>query len=196
MKKKPAFTVCLRTASGEVTPIESQDPSSSSIASRRPWKAPLPVWTLELEPLGSRPNDAASRMHFCRSGIASYPRRDVAALAKVLAEDIEMGAPPYWAKLQGRDLVRHLLGLIVHTIEDFTYHREWCSGLEYALEFTGHVGDQELQGIDLISLNERGEISNLDVLMRPVTGVIALREIIAPQMAAYLAQRTEDPTST
>jgi hypothetical protein len=25
MKKKPAFTVCLRTASGEVTPIESQD---------------------------------------------------------------------------------------------------------------------------------------------------------------------------
>ena len=122
--------------------------------------------------------------------------KDVDALTKVLAEDIQMGAPPYWTRLQGRDVVRHLLGLIIHTIEDFTYHREWCSGREYALEFTGHVGDLQLQGIDLISVNERGEISNLDVLMRPVTGVIALREIIAPQMAAYLAQRTEAPTST
>jgi hypothetical protein len=121
--------------------------------------------------------------------------RDVAALAKVLAEDIEMGAPPYWAKLQGRDLVRHLLGLIVHTIEDFTYHREWHSGREYALEFTGHVGDRQLQGIDLISVNERGQVSNLDVLMRPVNAVIALREIIAPQMAAFLAQRSGEPPS-
>ena len=121
--------------------------------------------------------------------------RDVAALAKVLAEDIEMGAPPYWTKLQGRDLVRHLLGLIVHTIEDFTYHREWRSGREYALEFTGHVGDLQLQGIDLITVNERGEVSNLDVLMRPVTAVIALREIIAPQMAAFLAQRSDEPPS-
>ena len=121
--------------------------------------------------------------------------RDVAALAKVVAEDIEMGAPPYWTKLQGRDLVCHLLGLIVHTIEDFTYHREWRSGREYALEFTGHVGDLQLQGIDLITVNERGEVSNLDVLMRPVTAVIALREIIAPQMAAFLAQRSDEPPS-
>ncbi len=116
--------------------------------------------------------------------------RDLPALPAVLAENVSLGAPPYWGKLEGRDLVGHLLGLIVHTIEGFTYHREWRDGSEFALEFRGRVGDQELQGIDLITLNARGEIQNLDVLMRPVNAVVALREAIAPKMAAFLAERS------
>ena len=116
--------------------------------------------------------------------------RDLPALLAVLAENVSLGAPPYWGKLEGRDLVGHLLGLIVHTIEGFTYHREWRDGPEFALEFRGRVGDQELQGIDLITLNARGEIQNLDVLMRPVNAVVALREAIAPKMAAFLAERS------
>ena len=113
--------------------------------------------------------------------------RDLEALASVLADGITMGAPPYWTRLQGRPLVAHLLGHIVHTIEDFTYRREWSEGRELALEFTGHVGDCALQGIDLITLGEDGRIARLDVLMRPVNAVVELRERIAPQMAAFLA---------
>jgi hypothetical protein len=115
--------------------------------------------------------------------------RDVEALRDVLAEDVVLGAPPYWNELEGRDMVAHLLGLIVHTIEDFTYHREWLSGSELALEFKGRVGDLDLQGIDLISLDEQGRIRRLEVPMRPVNAVIALRETIAPQMAAFLSER-------
>lgn len=117
--------------------------------------------------------------------------KDLVALEAVLAEDISMGAPPYWQKLSGRPLVHHLLGLIANTIEDFTYHREWQQGGELALEFTGHVGDLELQGIDLISLDESGRlIRNLDVLMRPLGSIEALRDTIAPQMAAYIARNS------
>ncbi len=112
--------------------------------------------------------------------------RDLAALPAVIAEDVTMGPPPYWNKFEGRDLVCHLLGIIVETIEDFTYHREWSDGPELALEFTGHVGDLNVQGIDLITLNEAGQIQNLDVLMRPVNTVIALRERVVPRMAEYL----------
>ncbi len=116
--------------------------------------------------------------------------RDLAGLEKLLAPDVTMGAPPYWDKLTGRPLVHHLLGLIIHTIEDFTYHREWHDdsrgNAEIALEFHGHVGELELQGIDLISLNERGEIRNLDVVIRPMNALAALRDVIAPQMAKYL----------
>ena len=114
--------------------------------------------------------------------------KDLASLDGALADEIELGAPPYWGRLKGRRLVHHLLGLIVHTIDDFTYHRQWVAGAELALEFRGHVGDCELQGIDLISLDPSGKIFRLDVLMRPVNAVIALREIIAPQMAEFLAK--------
>jgi hypothetical protein len=114
--------------------------------------------------------------------------RDVAALAAVLAPDVELGAPPYWDALRGAALVQHLLGLILETIEGFTYHREWKLGGELALEFRGRVAGLELQGIDLISLDAAGRIRRLDVPMRPVNAVIALREAIKPRMAAYLAK--------
>ena len=116
--------------------------------------------------------------------------RDLLGLEKLLATEITMGAPPYWDKLSGRPLVHHLLGLIIHTIEDFTYHREWHDDSrgngEIALEFRGHIGELDIQGIDLISLNESGEIQNLDVMIRPINALAALRDAIAPQMAEYL----------
>jgi hypothetical protein len=121
--------------------------------------------------------------------------RDLVELEKLLASDVTMGAPPYWDKLSGRPLVHHLLGLIIHTIEDFTYHREWHDDSlgrgEIALEFRGHVGELDLQGIDLISLNEHGEIRNLDVVIRPMNALSALRDVIAPQMADYLRKMNE-----
>ena len=114
--------------------------------------------------------------------------RDLAGLREILAEDVSIGAPPYWPKLEGRDLVCHLLGIIIHTIEDFTYRREWSSGAELALEFTGHVKGLDLQGIDLITLNAENQVVNLDVLMRPLNGVTALRDIVAPQMAEFFSR--------
>lgn len=115
--------------------------------------------------------------------------KDLAALHDVLAEDVTLGAPPYWRPLTGRPLVHHLLGLIVHTIEGFTYHREWVAGRELALEFRGKVGDAELQGVDLITLDDEGRIARIDVPMRPANAVAALRESVAPRMAEWLARR-------
>jgi hypothetical protein len=116
--------------------------------------------------------------------------KDLVALAKILAEDVTIGAPPYWDKLQGRLIVHHLLGLIIQTVEDFTYHREWHDDSRgegaIALEFRGHLGELKLQGIDLITLNERGELQNIDVMIRPMNALSALRDVIAPQMVEFL----------
>lgn len=114
--------------------------------------------------------------------------RDVKALAALLASDIEVGAPPYWEPFRGAALAQQLLGLILETVEGFTYHREWQDGAELALEFRGRVGAFELQGIDRISLDAAGRIRRLDVLMRPVNSVNALIEKIAPRMMEYLAE--------
>ena len=118
--------------------------------------------------------------------------QDLDALSPLLAEDISLGAPPYWPRFEGRELVDHLLGLILHSVEGFSYHREWQHGSELALEFRGRVGELELQGIDLISVND-GLVQSLDVLMRPVNAVNALQEIIAPRMASFLAAKAKAP---
>ena len=119
--------------------------------------------------------------------------RDLAALPGLLAPNVTLGAPPYWQRLEGERTVGHLLGLILQTIEDFTYHREWVQGAELALEFTGRVDALELQGIDLITLEAGGRVRNLDVLMRPVNAVLALRDRIAPQMVRFLSGAASEP---
>jgi hypothetical protein len=120
--------------------------------------------------------------------------KDLDGLRDILAEDVSLGAPPYWARLEGREIVHHLLGLIVNTIEGFRYRREWQNERELALEFTGRVGELELQGIDLISLDGSLRVQNLDVMIRPINAAVALREAIAPRMASFLAQRSRpDP---
>ena len=111
--------------------------------------------------------------------------RDLGALAGALAPDVTIGAPPYWNKLSGEKVVHQLLGLVIETIEGFTYHREWQNGVELALEFTGRVGDLDVQGIDLITLDASNRIQNIDVLMRPVNTVIELQKRITPRMAAF-----------
>ena len=114
--------------------------------------------------------------------------RDLDALRALLAEDVSIGPPPYWGRIEGRENVHFLLGLILETIEGFRYRREWTDGPELALEFLGRVGETELQGIDLITLDDAGErVASLDVLIRPARAVAALREIIAPKMTAFLA---------
>jgi len=115
--------------------------------------------------------------------------RDLEGLGEMLAEDVSIGAPPYWQRLEGRHLVHHLHGLIIQTIEGFLYHREWQRGGELALEFTGRVEGLDLQGIDLISLDTEGSIARLDVLIRPVNAVNALMGIITPQVATFLAEQ-------
>lgn len=116
--------------------------------------------------------------------------RDLAGLRELIADGASLGAPPYWDRFEGIDLVHHLLGLILHTIEDFRYHREWVNGAELALEFTGHVDGLELQGIDLITLDEEGKLVGLDVMIRPVNAVTALIARVAPRMTEYLAARS------
>ena len=135
-------------------------------------------------------NMAADIDTFLERWHAIVATKDLDGLRRILADDVRLGAPPYWSKLEGVDLVCHLLGLVITTIEGFTYHREWRSEDGVALEFTGRVGEQELQGVDLIALNADGKVTSLDVPMRPVNSVVALQKAIAPRMEAYLSGQT------
>jgi hypothetical protein len=88
-----------------------------------------------------------------------------------------------WGRLEEKAIVQKLLGVIVETIEGFTYHRQWANGGELALEFCGRVGGLELQGIDVITLDDAGRIAQLDVMIRPINALLALRDRVAERMA-------------
>ena len=115
--------------------------------------------------------------------------RDAEALDALLADDVTLGAPPYWKRFEGRETVLFLLHHILHTFEDFAYHRQWADGPELALEFTARVGDLPLQGVDLLHLDAEGRLAGLDVLIRPHDAVAELIRRVSPHMVEFLARR-------
>ena len=58
---------------------------------------------------------------------------------------------------------------------------------EWALEFSAEVGGKSVHGIDLVSLNEAGLISEFTVLARPPNAVAALKDEMMRRVPVRLA---------
>ena len=115
--------------------------------------------------------------------------KDAGAIAALLAPDVEAGGPAYWGKLRGKDTVAHFVGLGIRIAAGLTFLREWVGEQGIAIEFKGKIGEQSFQGINLVTLDDAGRVKTLDILMRPTGAVTALRDLVTPQMTAYLLER-------
>ena len=99
---------------------------------------------------------------------------DMAALHHLLAENVTFHSPFAWTPKQGRALTGGILATVSEVFEDFTYHRQWVDGPEWALEFSARVNGLELKGLDLVSLDEEGLIVRFEVLVRPANALAEL----------------------
>jgi len=115
--------------------------------------------------------------------------KDVGAIDGLLAPDVEVGGPAFWGKLRGKDTAAHFVGLGVRVAAGLTFLREWVSEDGLAIEFKGKIGEQNFQGVNLIAFDDAGRVKSLDILIRPVNAVVALRDLVTPQMTAYLLGR-------
>lgn len=100
--------------------------------------------------------------------------KDTTRLGNLLADDILFYSPVFWQPKQGKMAAFIILSTVIEVFEDFTYHREWLMGDEWALEFSARIGDKQLKGLDLITLDESGKIVRFEVLIRPLNGLQAL----------------------
>ncbi|MEM9735247.1 MAG: nuclear transport factor 2 family protein [Pseudomonadota bacterium] len=102
--------------------------------------------------------------------------KDQAGLAAMLAEDVTFRPPTYWAEWQGREVVALLLEHVGGIFEGLTYRRTWMDGPNHALEFQAKVGELDIVGVDLLTCNEAGLITDFEVVARPYKTVGLLRE--------------------
>jgi hypothetical protein len=115
--------------------------------------------------------------------------KDADAIPTILAPDVEVGGPAFWGKLRGKDTVAHFVGLGIRISAGLTFLREWASEQGIAIEFKGKIGEQSFQGVNLITLDDAGRVKTLDILIRPINAAAALRDLVTPQMTAYLLGR-------
>ncbi len=115
-------------------------------------------------------------------------RHDVNVLTELLAEDAVFRSPVVWKPKEGRAAVILYLTSAVEVLKDFKYHRVLTGDDSVGLEFTAHVGDLTVKGIDLIRFNEAGKIIDFEVLVRPASALQAL----GAEMGKQLALRSDE----
>jgi hypothetical protein len=107
---------------------------------------------------------------------------DHAGMVDALAPDVKFNSPVAFKPFEGREAVSKLFEALLETFEDFRYTDEIDAGGVHALIFRARVGDKELEGLDLLRMDEDGKIAEFTVMVRPASGLMALGQAMAPKV--------------
>jgi hypothetical protein len=114
---------------------------------------------------------------------------DSGLLAPLLAEDIVFRSPFVQSPIPGRTATLLVLTTVVQIFDNFRYHRTFVAGShDVALEFSANIGKWQLKGVDLIKFGETGEMTEFEVLIRPIKALQALGEEMGNRIGPELAR--------
>lgn len=108
---------------------------------------------------------------------------DLPSMSALLAPDVVFMSPVAFQPFRGRADVTEVLGHVFQVFEDFAYIDELEGPGSHALVFTATVGGRTVQGLDYLRFDEQGLVSEFTVMVRPLSGVIALAEAMGPRVA-------------
>jgi limonene-1,2-epoxide hydrolase len=111
--------------------------------------------------------------------------RDLDAAVALMRDDVVFRSPAVFKPYHGREAVRRLLEAVMAVFEDFHYTREIGAedASDHALVFEARVGDKQIEGCDFTQLDGDGAISEFTVMVRPMSGMLALAEAMKAQLS-------------
>lgn len=109
---------------------------------------------------------------------------DLDGMVAQLAPDVVLHSPVTFKPFAGKDAVAGLFSILVRTFQDFRYVAEYDGPNGGVLHFHTRVGDRDVEGVDIVTTNEDGLVSDLTVMVRPLSATTALRDAIGAQLGA------------
>jgi hypothetical protein len=105
-------------------------------------------------------------------------------VSTLLADDVTLFSPVIHTPIQGKKMVTMYLTAAFHTFLNgtFNYDREFTGDNSAVLEFSLSMNDIDINGIDMITWNEQGQITEFKVMIRPYKAL----NMINDQMSAML----------
>ena len=119
---------------------------------------------------------------FLKDWHKAVKEQDLDLLSSIIAEDAELLSPAFWRPREGKEKVVAVLKAVTETFEGLSYTQEWVSGNELILEFNTKVTGKSLKGIDRITLDENGKLKEIEVLIRPMNGLMALAQALGSKL--------------
>jgi SnoaL-like domain len=115
---------------------------------------------------------------------AAIESGDLKRVARSLHQDVVFHSPVLFHPFQGREVATQVLSAVADTVEDFAYTREFRSDGGAALVFKARIGSSELEGIDLLELDDQGLVRGLTVFMRPISALNAFSDAMGERLRA------------
>jgi hypothetical protein len=108
-------------------------------------------------------------------------RGDVASLTAVFAENAQLRVPLFSDPVSGREAVAEILG-VLFGVADSVDLGDAFTGPKggYAIALALKVGGVELEGMEYVHFDDDGLVDVLMVTLRPLDGLIAMQNTIAP----------------
>lgn len=113
---------------------------------------------------------------------------DFAGLADLLADDVVFVSPIAHKPYAGKAITAAILRGVGRVFTDFRYLREYRTPGGQALMFETKVGDKTITGCDFLTYNAAGLVSELMVMVRPLSGANALAEAMGAQFDQITAE--------
>jgi hypothetical protein len=116
---------------------------------------------------------------------AAVESMDHAAAVETLAENVVFHSPVTFRAFEGRDATAFVLAAVMRVFSSFRYTDQLEAGDSvHALVFRADVGDREVEGIDLLRVNDDDLVDNFTVFVRPLSGLNALAARMAEELGA------------
>jgi ketosteroid isomerase-like protein len=117
----------------------------------------------------------------------AYETGDADGVVALLDDDIVFRSPVVHAPYEGRRNVEPLIRAVARVFDEFGFVREIRAGAQegdHALVFRARIGDREIEGCDFLHVNRNGLIDEFYVMVRPLSGALALAEVMGTELAA------------
>ena len=122
-------------------------------------------------------------------GIANWHKvieggSDPQALADILRDDAVFHSPVVHTPQEGKSIVMAYLSAAGATLgnDSFTYLREVVDGDTAVLEFSTEMDGIHINGIDMITFDDEGKISDFKVMVRPLKAINKVWEMMGQQL--------------
>ncbi|MGZ5309694.1 MAG: nuclear transport factor 2 family protein [Solirubrobacterales bacterium] len=109
--------------------------------------------------------------------------KDFSAAEGLFSDEVVFRSPAVFKPYEGVEAMGLVLSAVVQVFEDFRYTDQIESGGTAALLFEARVGDRELNGVDVLRFDSEGRITELMVMVRPLSGLNALVEAMGEKLA-------------
>ena len=115
---------------------------------------------------------------------------DENAISALLHEDAVFESPVVHTPQRGKPITLKYLASADKVLggDGFTYHGEWLNASSAILEFANTINGIKVNGIDMITWNDAGQITHFKVMVRPLKAIQMVHQMMGEMLQKMASQ--------